>query len=112
MRMRCQPSRTFKTKWGVARTANCRCNMNVTRDAAELLSRLNEKDYRDYEVIVAEIQRFQSLSPQDQWVHWKAHLWDALAGVKTPDGGYINLPREARLRFRQGRLVPAGCRWR
>ena len=62
---------------------------------------MNEKDYRDYEVIVAEIQRFQGLSPQDQWAHWKAHPWDALAGVKTPDGGYINLPREARMRFRQ-----------
>ncbi|MBZ5726710.1 MAG: hypothetical protein LAP87_17155 [Acidobacteriia bacterium] len=62
---------------------------------------MHEKDHRDYEFIVAEIQRFQKLSRQEQWEYWKAHPWDALGGVKTPAGGVVYFTRDARTRFHQ-----------
>src|ERR1039458_4516782 len=70
--------------------------MRVAKDSVESVLRLHKKDYRDYEFIVAEIQRFQSLSPEQQWEHWKAHPWDAMGG-----GGTIYLTRDARTRLHQ-----------
>src|ERR1035437_10140144 len=75
--------------------------MRVVKDSVESVSRLHKKDYRDYEFIVAEIQRFQSLSPRQQWEHWKAHPGDAMGGIKTPSGGTIYLTRDARTRLHQ-----------
>ena len=73
----------------------------VAKDPAKSLAWLHLKDYRDYEFIVAEIQRFQSLSPEQQWEHWKAHPWDAMGGIETPAGGKIYFTRDSRIRFHQ-----------
>src|SRR4051794_9604513 len=73
----------------------------MMEDPQESLARLHLKDYRDYEFIVAEIQRVQSLSPQQQWEHWKAHPWDAMNAIKTPAGGNVYLTCDARTRFHQ-----------
>lgn len=79
----------------------------MVKDPARLRSRLHEKDDRDYEFVVAEIQRLLGLSPQEQWEHFKAHPWDAV-GVRTPAGGTVYTTRDARMRLRQ--IVERGLR--
>lgn len=79
----------------------------MVKDPARLRSRLHEKDDRDYEFVVAKIQRLHGLPPQEQWEHFKAHPWDAV-GIKMTAGGTVYTTQDARMRLRQ--IVERGLR--
>jgi hypothetical protein len=68
---------------------------NVDKHQADSRSRIHEKDHRDYEFVLAEIQRFRNLSPQEQYKHLMEHPFDALNGLKLPNGGCVFLSRDA-----------------
>lgn len=63
--------------------------------------KLSRKDYEDLEFVVKDIQRFASLSPQEQIQQMLADPWSALSGFKGKSGYDFPLSRETHVRFDQ-----------
>lgn len=62
-------------------------------------SRIAEEDYRDYEFILADLERNIGLSPEQQIERFRADPWAAFSGLKAANGFDLPLSREAQNRF-------------
>ncbi len=64
-------------------------------------SRINEKDYRDYDFISSELKRFLEKPKEEQIQDFMNHPFLAMNGLKTPQGGTLLLSAEGQQRFAQ-----------
>jgi len=76
-------------------------NSGVESHDRDSLTRIHEKDYRDYEFISGEIERLLKLSPQELLNHLRDHPIEAFGGLNLPSGGQMFLSREAQRHFWQ-----------